>query len=246
LTKRELKFNYTIFNEGDEKKSFIFKNPFNSNDRPTNFRIPAKQEGLFNLNEPLDISQLTEKTFFIHLSPYLKVKDDKYKLLLGKYSGNIQIKLPQNAQIVRSSVPFKKNGLDAAFWQFEGSPVLPPIDVWYTVGEEKIKLTKNINQQGEQVYITISITNLGGSHMSNLFLSSRIPRANTQVNEVASDGTFFLAQNTMYLWSHTINNLPPSATKSLRFVLYYEQNKHFLFEPKVRVNNKNGDLLAFE
>lgn len=247
LQTQQVKLDYEMQNRKEIPEAFTFRNPIQLQDSLP-LRIAKNGKQPFRFSERIDTRQISENTKYAHISPYLMIRKEHepYKILFGNYDINLKVKLPEGARIIRSTVPLEMVTPTTASWEMGKLDILPPIDIWYTLSEEKVELKKETGEEGEFFIIRITVSNIGDSPARDLKLSCRIPNTFAIPVPERSDGTFELSQGVMHLWSFSLPMLNPNSLKQATIVLRADPPSALFNVPKIMVHNKEGELLAVD
>jgi len=247
LVRKQVDLRYDITSRFKQPQSLLIKPQISLNDS-INVTLKEDEKVPMEISKKVDIKQLTTKTSVSKVRPYLLLKEDSpdYKLLSGNYTVDIRLNIPENARIIKSSVPLERISRTEMALKMENVPVLPSLDIWYTTAEENITIRKIINKNVNPVEVSLVIKNNTRASISGINLSSEFPNSVLQPSEEKSDGRFVLQDGVMYKWTSSIKLLSPGATKTIKFYLFNTSPEIPFREPKVLAHNKDGDLIAIE
>jgi hypothetical protein len=243
IAEEKADMDYSITNNSENALVLSLKNPLLSTDSFI-LNLPVKEKVTKKISNKITIKKISANTNYTMIRPYLQVKEgsNRQRMLMGKYSANIEIQLPEGAKIAKSSIPFQIQKNNIAVFSIKDIDVLPVIQIWYTIAAENIALSKEIIK-GSDYTVRLTVTNNGTFAVNGIKLSSEFPRSIYNEVDYSSDGSFKLLDGEMFQWSYVLDNLGPHQNKTVSFKITPEntgvQNKI----PQIIVHNKSGDLI---
>jgi hypothetical protein len=165
-------------------------------------------------------------------------------LVLGTYNARLEIVLPEKARIIKSNVPLKTE-MGKTYFVANNAGVLPSVEIWYTLAEENIEITKEFIK-GDTTMVKINIKNYTLRNVNDLTLSGQIPATLCRVLEEISDGSFSLENGAMYEWKYKFKQINRGSTVVLKIMLIDESQSLSADNIKIAVHNSTGDLVQVE
>lgn len=245
LQAQQAGLDYQMQNRKETPETFTFRNPVRIQDS-MQIRISSNDKKPFRFREQIDIRKVSENTKYFHMSPYLMIRkeNEPYKILFGNYDIDLKVKFPEGARIIRSTIPLEMVNSNTAAWQMEKLDVLPPIDIWYSLSEEKVELKKEAEERNGAIIIHITVSNVGDSSARGLKLSCKVPNTFAVPIPEQSEGSFELSQGVMHIWRYNLPALGPQSSRQVALAFQATSSGAPFQVPKIVVHNAAGDLLA--
>jgi len=166
-------------------------------------------------------------------------------ILIAHWNFDFEVRLPEGARLVRSTIPFTAATPRSLQWKGSGITVMPPIEVLYTTAVERVALRKQVippTSPGLPTLVKIEIQNQGTAKIRRLDLRAQFPRGAFEPVE-ASLGTFQTIDQQIVRWEATVPDLEPAETRVIELQLFRPGNQrpvNFV----VRAYNEARDLVA--
>ncbi len=245
LREAKTNLNYKFSNVGNISRKLTLVNPVVP-DQDMQLSLAQKEKTETQFKGDVVISRLSDKTSFVRIRPYLleKKKADDNRLVLGTYDAKLEIVLPENARIIKSNIPLQTE-MGKTYFVANKASVLPSVEIWYTLAEENIEITKELIK-GDTTMVNIKIKNYTLRNVKDLTLSGQIPATLCRVLEEISDGSFILQNGAMYEWKYKFKQINRGSTKVLKIMLIDESQSLSVDNIKIAVHNSTGDLIQVE
>ncbi|MFQ5852674.1 MAG: hypothetical protein ACE5JU_19110 [Candidatus Binatia bacterium] len=245
LRSRKATYKYRFNNLKDRAVSLKFRRP-KTIKKPFTLDIPTKGAKDLEYQEDITVTAISDKTRMTQIHPYLYLIGDKQeeRILVSKYSLDVELQLPDGARLLKSIIPFKQEGPVILRWRGEGITAVPPIELWYTLAEEEVSISKEFVEDGDEITITIAVTNESQGTVNGLRLRTQFPKGIYRIFEDESDGEFRLLDNNTYRWLAGINVIDRGKSQSFTIVLKKVFSGGPVIDLEILAYNKDGDLIA--
>jgi hypothetical protein len=244
LSDKKASYKYKFQNQIDQPISLKLGYPKKIK-APFMLRIPGRQAKDLDYTENIKVAVLSKKTRMARVHPFLYAVQAKQKerLMFSEFSLDFTVHLPEGAKLLKSIIPFKKEDSNRLRWAGKGKTVVPPIDIWYTLAEENVSVSKELTEDQNTVMLSINVKNESTQRANNLQLRAQFPKGIYKIIEHESDGTFRLLDNNMYRWYAKIESIGGGETETLELVLKKVYSGGPLVDLEILVYNMDGDLI---